>query len=566
MAPRRDPPEWCSQQHGQGPGHVQRPSESWDGPEDWNQIWPDFLPADAQSVPQLRRGHQGSKSCPSGEIGLPPKGPAVPTAQLPSVTHSSRVWRLQQLQASASRFRIYAAAVGEDASGVPPTKLTRKGSLSGTIARNLTAANTSVAAFAEDCVKDVEMSSSSGRFDEAINATSPSAVSRLGRRNRRGSKIVQDQSSQSLDRVGTGLQMERTPSHASEQGFGPMEVELVDGGPCSDNAPEVFPGNIEAESQMWLLNLVNLSEALQRSAKKSKSKERHRISGIKNRLQDLLLHGESADRKMESCIYGGCTVLVTAPHSIPLRRDGHAFHQIEEGSGVVARDLAKAMGGTCLAWHFDEVQLTLQLKSEAKKHGMTGQEILNPRNRDPNYLHQSEVRNNPWFSRIRILTSGWKHLYEQTLHVDVHGCKDPPSESERDRAAGPCTEAHLTIGLGAMCARAHAVDSAEFDKVAAFGKDLVARIEADMVGWGLSKGVPCARAVIPGKDGTETRFAGVCADPQRLTQTQQSVTYHSFTHAMQLEMSLEMRQKLKLDPSRSFQLGLTLKKCWFEHL
>ena len=79
--------------------------------------------------------------------------------------------------------------------------------------------------------------------------------------------------------------------------------------------------------------------------------------------------------------------------------------------------------------------------------------LLDPRNRDPNFLATSELQTNSWFQQMLRASQAWSFKFGpdlEALHVDVHGCQDPPN-----------TPSHLTVGLGAMCF--HASDLGDTD-------------------------------------------------------------------------------------------------------
>lgn len=48
--------------------------------------------------------------------------------------------------------------------------------------------------------------------------------------------------------------------------------------------------------------------------------------------------------------HGRSPIVVSAPHSIPLRRDGHPNHKKEDYTRYLATCFAEAAGGTALCW------------------------------------------------------------------------------------------------------------------------------------------------------------------------------------------------------------------------
>ena len=80
--------------------------------------------------------------------------------------------------------------------------------------------------------------------------------------------------------------------------------------------------------------------------------------------------------------YGGentSPIVVSAPHSIPLCRDGHANHKKEDYTRYLASCFAETVGGAALCWHKEEEE---RLKAVGNKP--------DEQNRDPNYLVDEE--------------------------------------------------------------------------------------------------------------------------------------------------------------------------------
>jgi len=269
-------------------------------------------------------------------------------------------------------------------------------------------------------------------------------------------------------------------------------------------------------------------------------------------LDDLLelRHGrEAVASRFEVSRKGGRPVLVTAPHCIYLRRDGHTPHLEEKFTREVGEALAEELGGSVLTWTKDEQRWSQRLVACGRQHGGDPgwlQDILDPRNRDPNYLRADEVWANPWFQAMQGVARDWRLAFGhgiQMLHVDVHGCQDPPT-----------TPSHLTVGLGAMqeCATRLSMD---FSELAVFRDALHAELTAvlDRLGLAFENGAVVGagtsnlvRVILDAKtcpDQHRARaFAGAwAAGSCRLTQTQQAMSCADFTHAVQLELSKALR-------------------------
>lgn len=189
------------------------------------------------------------------------------------------------------------------------------------------------------------------------------------------------------------------------------------------------------------------------------------------------------------------------------------------------------------------------------------------RNRDPNFLSSEELPENEWrlnqtqpfpffqciwtqffngfalkstllllysmfrFSiltprlllRFRLMSSAAPE--GEALHVDVHGCQDPPN-----------TPAHLTVGLGAMCFRAMDLgDAAALRRAVAFGRQL----RRELSGTLRSARLPgTAQVAVIAPEGAEApKFSGAWRHMDRHTQSQQAVSFAGFSHAVQLEIS-----------------------------
>merc|ERR1712217_501402 len=125
--------------------------------------------------------------------------------------------------------------------------------------------------------------------------------------------------------------------------------------------------------------------------------------------------------------------------------------------------------------------------------------FLDPENRDPNYLSTCELFRNPWFRQVLALTDGWGPEHKTSLHIDVHGCRDPPG-----------TPSHITLGLGAMHQAAERGQSSfTVAHVEAFGMALATELKRALHNMDLRPHVALVRVAIPGGPGEEPqRFTG----------------------------------------------------------
>merc|ERR1712007_177248 len=109
------------------------------------------------------------------------------------------------------------------------------------------------------------------------------------------------------------------------------------------------------------------------------------------------------------------------------------------------------------------------------------------------------------------ITSEWRNQFGRDapmLHIDVHGCCDPPD-----------SPAHLTIGLGAMSLRAHALGAHSFQAVQLFGTSLQSHLSAALESLRLPQDHGLVRIVTIEPDGDHIRFAGVIlTNRERCTQ------------------------------------------------
>merc|ERR1712060_389458 len=85
-------------------------------------------------------------------------------------------------------------------------------------------------------------------------------------------------------------------------------------------------------------------------------------------------------------------------------------------------------------------------------------------------MHKHEIDSNVWSLEMMSVSSDWRKECGQdirTFHIDVHGSNNPPE-----------SPAHLTIGLGAMCLKAHALGAHAFQSVQHFSVSLEAALSA----------------------------------------------------------------------------------------
>eukprot|EP00401_Gymnodinium_catenatum_P026991 CAMPEP_0117529030 /NCGR_PEP_ID=MMETSP0784-20121206/37623_1 /TAXON_ID=39447 /ORGANISM="" /LENGTH=460 /DNA_ID=CAMNT_0005325341 /DNA_START=66 /DNA_END=1448 /DNA_ORIENTATION=- len=276
-------------------------------------------------------------------------------------------------------------------------------------------------------------------------------------------------------------------------------------------------------------------------------------------------------QRIETCEEGTQPVLVTAPHNIFLLRDGQPAHVMEEYTTLIAQRVARQLGGTYLVWsraeqHRSELLWSLSNNSGQGNCGEAGS-YLDPRNRDPNYLSTDEVTHNVWFKQMlgfaeRASAQGSRDPINARsctmLHVDVHGCRDPP-----------CTPSHLTVGLAAM---RHEADRGRgpltVARVEAFGRALEAELASVLRGLPLRpKAATLVRVLLPSlpADSEEPveRLSGAWRLAlKRVTQSQQAVAFAGFSHSCQLELSKSLRRALIRESGATVRLAKALHAAW----
>lgn len=284
-------------------------------------------------------------------------------------------------------------------------------------------------------------------------------------------------------------------------------------------------------------------------------------------LTDLLRSLDARVRRIDLTEEGTRPVLVTAPHNIYLQRDGHPAHVMEEYTTLIAQRLARQLGGCCVSWSRAEQHRSELLWFLAKRR-TTGDDwgsgvLLDPRNRDPNYLLIEEVLENPWYRHMLEAAEQFRRSSRRgqgLLHVDVHGCRDPPH-----------TPSHLTVGLAAM---RHEVEMGRgpltLDRVEAFGALLESEFRSVLAELDLRPPSQLVRVLIPtlsAGSGRVERLSGARPlEEGRVTQSQQAVAYAGFTHSCQLELSKALRGALSRDEQATTRFGRAILKAWLVSL
>ncbi|CAK0857141.1 unnamed protein product, partial [Prorocentrum cordatum] len=269
-------------------------------------------------------------------------------------------------------------------------------------------------------------------------------------------------------------------------------------------------------------------------------------------------------QRMQVSTEGDRPVLVTAPHNIyvaaDLHRDGHVPHVMEEYTTFIAQRLAKQLQGASITWSRAEQRRSELMWLLARRRGLDSATYIDARNRDPNYLTRSEVLDNPWFRHMRAIAEGFREgaprAPRPALHVDVHGCRDPPS-----------TPSHLTVGLAAMRWEAEAGrDALSAADVRVFAAALEEELTLALGGLSLGgRGEVPVRVLAPAwADAARAeRLSGAWPPAsRRATQSQQAVAYAGFTHSCQLELSKALRRVLVADEVALLRFGGAVYKAW----
>eukprot|EP00930_Biecheleria_cincta_P094520 TRINITY_DN8569_c0_g1_i2.p1 TRINITY_DN8569_c0_g1~~TRINITY_DN8569_c0_g1_i2.p1 ORF type:complete len:720 (+),score=102.82 TRINITY_DN8569_c0_g1_i2:30-2162(+) len=258
---------------------------------------------------------------------------------------------------------------------------------------------------------------------------------------------------------------------------------------------------------------------------------------------------------LERVTHGSNRVLVTAPHSIYLLRDGEAVHMVEEHTSDIMQGLAERLQGVRLSWTSLERQRNRKLWEFGRQQGDGSGMYLDARNRDPNYLLSSELPGSPWFREMASLVNEWRNRVESEadlLHVDVHGCRNPPA-----------SPAHLTIGLGAMYRRAQLESLESVAAIEEFAAALQRELRRVIIELKLPASGELVHVILGSNRNAHERFSGAWPEEShRLTQSQQAVSFAGFTHALQLEMSRDLRKILVRSKGSVSQVACALQAAW----
>lgn len=285
---------------------------------------------------------------------------------------------------------------------------------------------------------------------------------------------------------------------------------------------------------------------------------------------------ERLARRCELLRCGPEPFLATAPHNAFLRRDGQVMHTLEEFTSVLAKRLARELGGSSLCWTqaaqwSTELRVALGHRRKAEGTIAVVGEALDPANRDPNYLLPEELLGNAWFCQMRSWAAemcGVDPTQDRCmLHVDVHGCQDPPKHP-----------AHAMLGLGAMRQRAeelpigHPEQQRVRSRMQTFARaleDSVSAVLGPLLGVTAKEAViltGLAPAVNERGEHVMTLSGAWPLEFQRLTQTQQSISHAGISHALQLELSRSARHALVKDLDAMTGLAHAIHGSWLEAL
>jgi hypothetical protein len=219
-------------------------------------------------------------------------------------------------------------------------------------------------------------------------------------------------------------------------------------------------------------------------------------------------------------------ILFSAPHSLPLCREGHRPHLPEAYTSDLAREFAQTVGGAFLTWTLQEKRRALRhYKSSAKGEP-------DPTNKDPNFTHRRALSESPWTRNLREI----RNIFGQgpSLHVDLHGCKDP----------GISGGAHLVVGLRAM-------EFANRGNDAVLLREYLRKVfKVALRGWSVN--------LQPQK-----QLTGALEDDFR-TSSQQSLTDEggAWTHSVQIEMSRQLRTHLVRDKEHRALVAQAIMWAW----
>eukprot|EP00439_Symbiodinium_sp_Y106_P074607 s2805_g14.t1 len=311
--------------------------------------------------------------------------------------------------------------------------------------------------------------------------------------------------------------------------------------------------------ELWRLALSKLSEELY---DEDDLEDLADLEVLVASAEEMLSSGRP---RCELVSFGPRPVLLTAPHCLALLRDGQSPHLVEKHTIEIASGCARSLEGSVLSWSALERRrtellwrLSKRVNEERGRFDIRDGFLLDPRNRDPNFLATSELQKNAWFQQIRKLSETWSLKFGidlEMLHVDVHGCQDPPN-----------TPSHLTVGLGAMCF--HAIDLGDadaYEDAICFGNAVCRELSQVLAkAQGLRPRAALVRLAAPGPEDENCapRFSGAWRGG-RHTQSQQAIRA-GFTHAVQLELSKALRAILATDEILLSGFASALRAAWVQ--
>jgi len=222
-------------------------------------------------------------------------------------------------------------------------------------------------------------------------------------------------------------------------------------------------------------------------------------------------------------------ILFTAPHSILLRREGHSDHKPERKTWELANYFAQAenLNAICLCWTPVEKQRVKEWRSVTDEPDDT--------NMDPNFTDVNELRVSPWTRKLREVRARYTKR-RPCLHVDMHGCRDP--------VPGSGAGSDIVVGLRAM---ERAGRSKEVDTLREMLELVFKYVLRDQ-----------SVNVRPQKDLTGA------LDDRWMTLTQQSLCLDggSWTHSVQIEMSLSVRRRLSGSKPLATSVVQSIRLAW----
>lgn len=257
-------------------------------------------------------------------------------------------------------------------------------------------------------------------------------------------------------------------------------------------------------------------------------------------VQALLL--EISTYSAKACLVraGPVRLLVSAPHSIVLAREGSAPQRAREYTGSIARIMADHAHGSSLTWGRDEhyqAEASWALACRRNKDHLPGNEsgLFNTSNRDPHRLAPAELEGSEWQRQIRACIHSWEgdpgdESPQSLVHWDVHGCPNPKG-SDGGRA-------HLTIGLGALSQCGDWMPG-ELEKL---GERMKRKVGESIDSYNLLPAAPAVRIVIDSNAASDPPLSGAWAPHMNRKSLTQATMAAGFTHSCHLEMSLALRQ------------------------